>query len=192
MAKKRTSRKKAPHPAKTQQDSEIRQARRAVSAASGGQAQALSVSGGKTASGADQKKLTSTASAGTSTDSAQRSSAASPGESSVAGVGGVMKGLLRAAAGLVAGNAKPQPQDAKFAATDQSLSSLPCNPLTGLARRHVGRIGRAPADDSAQLDQHSDRVLAKLARARLGAWLDESESERTTSINPLNRQTDSD
>ena len=162
VTKKRTSRKKAPHSGKTQQDSEIRRARRAVSAASGGQARGLSAAGDKTEAGADT-------------------------------AGPVLKGLLRAVAGLVGSeSAESVSKESQSRKSDESLSTLPCNPLTGLARRHVGRIGRAPADDSLRLDQHSDRVLAKLARTRLGAWLDESESERTTSINPLNRQTDSD
>ena len=171
MTKKDNIRKKAPHSASSRHDSEIRLARRAVSAASGGQAQALSASAGP---GASANKPTATTAAHTSATATAKSKTPTSAELSPARVGTVMKGLLRAAAGLVTRDARSGPHQAPAVATDQKLADLSCNPLIDLARRHVSLASQFSADSSMRIAAQPDRVLAGLAQAHLRTWMNDS------------------
>ncbi len=138
--KKRTIRKKASPSGKSRHDSEIRRAKRAVSAA---------VSRRSSASQAPQPQPPALASAGPAAEL----------------VPGIMKRLLRAASSSFAPAAEAKPSQS--APTEKVVLSFPANPLADLARSHVHQAGQFRPDRSDSSDTHCRQILASLAQARI-------------------------
>ena len=144
MAKRRTIRKKASHTGEARLDSEIRRAKRAVSAAS--------TPGSSASSGPEARHPASTA-------------AQPPAEL----VPGLMKRLLHTAASPFVTYAETEPSQS--APADQPDLTFSANPLADLARRHVRQfLPRLPGS----IDTHCDQVLTSLAKARIQAVLQQS------------------
>ena len=149
MAKKRTIRKKASHTGKARLDSEIRRAKRAVSAAS---------TRGPSASQAPDP---------------QHPAAISP-QPPAELVPGLMKRLLRAAASTFVTDAQPKHPQPRIAPADQPTLTFSANPLANLARRHVRQARQFLPDLPGSIDTHCDQVLTSLANARIQAALQHS------------------
>ena len=147
MAKKRTIRKKASPSGKTRHDSEIRRAKRAVSAAS--------TRSPSSSSAPEPQPAASTA-------------PAPPAEL----VPSLMKRLLRAAASpfVIDVEAKPS-QSAPTEKLDLGFSG---NPLANLARCHVRQARQFLPDLPASIDTHCHQLLTSLANARIQAALQHS------------------
>ncbi len=149
MAKKRTIRKKASPSGKARLDSEIRRAKRAVSAAS---------TRGSSASQAPDP---------------QPPAPTSPGPPAEL-VPSLMKRLLRAAASTFVTEAQPKHPQPIIAPIEQPESSLSENPLSDLARRHVRQARQFLPDLPGSIDTHCDQLLTSLANARIQAALQNS------------------
>ncbi|MCK4849909.1 MAG: hypothetical protein KAT11_01090 [Phycisphaerae bacterium] len=147
MAKRRTIRKKASPSGKTRHDSEIRRAKRAVSAAS---------------------THSPSASLAPEPQPAASTAPAPPAEL----VPGLMKRLLRAAASpfVIDVEAEPSPS----APTEKLDLSFSANPLADLARRHVRQPRQFLPDPPGSIDTHCDQLLTSLANARIQAALQNS------------------
>ena len=145
--KKRTIRKKASPSGKSRHDSEIRRAKRAVSAAS---------TRGPSASQAPDP---------------QHPAAISP-QPPAELVPGLMKRLLRAAASPFVIDVEAEPsQPAPTKKLDLGFSG---NPLAELAGRHVRQARQFLPDLPGSIDTHCDQVLTSLANARIQAALQHS------------------
>ncbi len=170
MAKKRIISKKSSPSGKAQHDSEIRRAKRAVSAAS---------TESSPPSSAPQPNLpASNAQAGDSLVA----------EPSAELVPGFMKRLLRAAAPPFTSADKADLSPPENAATEQSVLNLnlSANPLTELARRHVAQARKSLPHPAAATDDHCRQVLTSLAEARIRAAMQHSPNHnRPLSDSPI-------
>ena len=141
--KKRTTREKASTTGQNRHDSEIRRAKRAVSAA-----------------------LTPSSAASKAPNPQPSTTTASPAAELAPGI---MKRLLQAAASPFVMDVEAEPSvPAPAEKVDLSSSS---NPLAELAGRHVRQAGQFPHDMPGSLDLHCHQLLSSLANARIQAAL---------------------
>ena len=159
MAKKRTNRKKSPPSGKAKHDSEVRRAKRAVSAAL--------AQGSSTPSAAEPNPPAVNAQAGDSF---------AP-EPSAELVPSLMKRLLRAAATTFTPADDADHSRTEDAVTERSTLSLnlSADPLTELARRHIAQARKSlPHSAIAANEDHCRQLLTSLAQARIQAAMQHS------------------
>ena len=160
MAKKRTIRKKASRSGKAQHDSEILRAKRAVSAALTQEGQAIANPAAESPSAAPappQPKVP--------LDVSVASNHLSSSSSAPRGLPSIMKGLVRAAAGLVGHDVQPVADELPPLA--QPSLTVSCNPLAELARRHASNPGKFLPGFAQHTDELCHHVLADLAKTTL-------------------------
>ena len=175
MAKKHSIRKKTSLADKAQHNSEILRAKRAVCAALTEEDSAGPTAITKSLTTIEVSQPPQELSLDVSTESDQRIAGSSSPQQTTRGISGVMKGLVRAAAGLVArgdGEAVDKPP-----AAVQPSSTISCNPLADLARWHASGSGKAPVNSADQSDDIGRQVLANLAKTRFQAALESSSQQ---------------
>lgn len=159
VAKERSVRKKkASRSGKSQHDTEILRARRAVSAALSAESSADPLPAGASA-------MSGPAQAEPPLD-ADRLPVNS---SSPAGIPAVMKGLIRVAAGLV-GHSSGSVTDDRPPVVYSSVA-VSSDPLADLVRRHIARSGKPLIGPQDPTDRLCREVLANLAQVRLDTVL---------------------
>ena len=181
MAKKHSIRKKASLADKAQHDSEILQAKRAVCAALTEEGSAEPAAITKSLRTIEISQPSQEPSLDVSIESEQRADGSSSPQRTTHGISGVMKGLVRVAAGLVGrgtGEAVDEPPAViQMSSTISCLKDASHNPLTDLARRHAFGPGKSPANSADRTDDIGRQVLANLAKTRLGTALESSSQQ---------------
>ena len=144
--KKRTVQKKVSRSGKDRHDTEILRAKRAVSAALSDES-SVALLPAADASRKPAKSLSS------------------------AGIPGVMKGLVHAAAGLLGHGSPPVAVEQPTPPPGHSSLSTYSDPIAELARRHISRSTTSLAHPERLTDQFCRQVLANLAQVRLDTVL---------------------
>ena len=151
MAKERTIRKKkASRAGKSQHDTEILRARRAVSAALGDESSAALLA-------QSSQKLPGNVAEGSSRKPAN--------PSSPSGIPGVMNGLVRAVAGLVGHGSRPVVDEQPLPV--YSALSASADPIAELDRRHISQSSESPTGSEDPTSRLCRQVLANMAQVHL-------------------------